>query len=255
MQRLSQVCSQSLPFPASASDPKAQVEKPGTALSAEALKGFLLGPYAYLREQIFELIKKDKTFAHYHLNEMTKEEERHAAARQALLLAKLYGPNLDQMINEPLYLLEFIAAVTQFNQALATKLSVHYILYVKTIMSLGTLKHQPFIKKALSLEDYGSFAMTELGHGSNVSAIETTATYDHPTRSFILNTPKETAMKFWIGAASEVATITVLVAQLIIDGKKKGVHIFVVPLRSKKDRTLYPGIMIGDCGSKTGVAF
>jgi acyl-CoA oxidase len=38
-------------------------------------------------------------------------------------------------------------------------------------------------------------------------------------------------MKFWIGGAANVATITVVWAQLYIKGKCYGVHAYVVPLR------------------------
>jgi acyl-CoA oxidase len=45
----------------------------------------------------------------------------------------------------------------------------------------------------------GGFAMTEMGHGSNVRELETMATYDKETEEFIINTPTTTATKFWIG--------------------------------------------------------
>ncbi len=45
----------------------------------------------------------------------------------------------------------------------------------------------------------GGFAMTEMGHGSNVREIETTATFEKTTQEFILHTPTLSATKFWIG--------------------------------------------------------
>jgi len=39
----------------------------------------------------------------------------------------------------------------------------------------------------------------ELGHGSDVRGIETTATYDHSTKEFIIKTPSDFAQKYFIG--------------------------------------------------------
>jgi acyl-CoA oxidase len=60
-------------------------------------------------------------------------------------------------------------------------------------------------------------------------------------------------MKFWIGAAANLATMTVCWAQLYIDGVCYGVHVFVVPLRDPSTHDLLPGVLIGDCGPKNGL--
>jgi len=40
-------------------------------------------------------------------------------------------------------------------------------------------------------------------------------------------------MKFWIGAAAQLANMSIIWAQLIVNGKKYGPHPFVVPIRSQ----------------------
>lgn len=60
-------------------------------------------------------------------------------------------------------------------------------------------------------------------------------------------------MKFWIGAAANVANIAAVWAQLYIDDKCYGVHVYLVPLRDSITHNVLPGITIGDCGPKNGV--
>lgn len=62
-------------------------------------------------------------------------------------------------------------------------------------------------------------------------------------------------MKYWIGAAAEVANTSTIWAQLIIDGKSQGPHPFIVPLRCKKTHQVLPGVTIGDCGPKNGLNY
>ena len=60
-------------------------------------------------------------------------------------------------------------------------------------------------------------------------------------------------MKFWIGAAAQLATMSVIWAQLIVKGKSHGPHPFIVPLRDKKTHELLKGCIVGDCGHKNGL--
>ena len=74
----------------------------------------------------------------------------------------------------------------------------------------------------------GTYAQTELGHGSDVAHLETTATYDISTDEFVMHTPTETATKWWPGDMGLFCTHAAIYANLIIDGKKYGVMPFMV---------------------------
>lgn len=52
---------------------------------------------------------------------------------------------------------------------------------------------------------------------------------------------------------SSTGNMSVIWAQLILDGKKYGPHPFLVPIRDPKTMELLPGVTIGDCGHKNGV--
>ena len=69
--------------------------------------------------------------------------------------------------------------VNNYNIGVSTKFAVMLILYYQTLKVLGTEKHRPAIERLLSTEELGCFALTELGHGSDVKGLMTTATYDH----------------------------------------------------------------------------
>ena len=59
-------------------------------------------------------------------------------------------------------------------------------------------------------------------------------------------------MKYWIGGLAEISNVTILWAQLVINGKSEGPHPFYFPTRCKKTHKVLPGITIGDCGPKKG---
>ncbi|TFK73089.1 acyl-CoA oxidase [Pluteus cervinus] len=97
----------------------------------------------------------------------------------------------------------------------------------------------------------GCYLQTELGHGTNVQALETTATYIPDTREFEIHSPTLTSSKWWIGALGKMATHGVVQARLILPGgKDAGPHLFFVQLRSLEDHRVVPNITIGDIGPK-----
>ncbi|MFZ5970254.1 MAG: acyl-CoA dehydrogenase [Bacteroidota bacterium] len=137
--------------------------------------------------------------------------------------------------------------------SLVVKFGVQFGLWGMSVYFLGTEKHhKKYLKQIGTLELPGCFAMTETNHGSNVKGIETTATYDHATKTFTIHTPNENARKEYIGNAALHGRMATVFAKLIIDGKDYGVSAFVVPLRDAQGNTL-PGITIQDCGRKLGL--
>lgn len=140
-----------------------------------------------------------------------------------------------------------------FDHSLAIKLGVHFFLWGGAIQFFGTKRHHD--KWLRDTENYvvkGCFAMTELGHGSNVRGIETIAIYDSKTGEFVINTPCESAQKYWIGGAANHATHTIIFSQLHINGISQGVHAFIAQIRDSNGNVC-PNVRIADCGHKIGL--
>ncbi|KAK1610056.1 hypothetical protein QYE76_033729 [Lolium multiflorum] len=149
--------------------------------------------------------------------------------------------------------LALLEALGVYDHSLVIKIGVHFFLWGGAIKFLGTKRHHD--KWLSDTENYvikGCFAMTELGHGSNVRGIETIATYDSQTREFVINTPCESAQKYWIGGAANHATHTIVFAQLHMNGRNEGVHAFIAQIRDQ-DENVLPNIHIADCGHKIGL--
>ena len=137
--------------------------------------------------------------------------------------------------------------------SLQIKSGVQWGLFGAAVMHLGTEKHhEKWLPGIMSLEIPGAFAMTETGHGSDVSAVGTTATYDETTQTFVLNTPFRAAWKDYLGNAALHGEAAVVFAQLITKGVNHGVHAFYVPIRDKKKNFL-DGIGGEDDGLKGGL--
>ena len=136
--------------------------------------------------------------------------------------------------------------------SLMIKSGVQWGLFGGAVQALGTERHHAdLLRRLMALEVVGCFAMTETGHGSDVSSIGTTATYDPATQEFVVDTPDPASRKDYIGGAAEDADTAVVFAQLATGGRSHGVHAFVVPLRVEgRD---HPGVWRGDDGRKMGL--
>ena len=137
--------------------------------------------------------------------------------------------------------------------SLQIKSGVQWGLFGAAILHLGTAKHhEQWLPDVINLKTPGAFAMTEIGHGSDVASIGTTATYDPDTEEFDLHTPFAGAWKEYLGNAALHGQAAVVFAQLITRGVNHGVHAFYVPIRTP-DGKMMPGVGSEDDGVKGGL--
>lgn len=135
----------------------------------------------------------------------------------------------------------------------ATPYALHFSMFFVCLREQSTPEQQDlFLKRAENYDIIGCYAQTELGHGSNVRGLETTATWNPEDRTFTLHSPHLTASKWWIGSLGLVATHAVVMAQLVINAKSFGPHPFVVPIRDQRTHLAFEGVHVGDVGPKFG---
>lgn len=130
---------------------------------------------------------------------------------------------------------------------------LHRSMFITTIENMCTDEQkEKWLQPAMNYEIIGCYAQTELGHGSNVQGIETIAVYDTETQQYDLHSPTMTASKWWIGGLGRSATHAIVMAILVLNGKRMGPHPFMVQIRDVQTREVLPGIYIGDIGPKMG---
>ena len=135
-------------------------------------------------------------------------------------------------------------------------LSLHYGVFMSTLRSQTSQEQRDWwLDAGYKLNFIGCYAQTELGWGSNVRALKTTATFVPGAGidgdgEWEIHTPTLRSIKWWSTGLFS-ATHAALYAQLILNGESKGVHVFFVQLRGP-DLTPLKGIEMGDIGRKIG---
>lgn len=238
-----------------APEPEKAESAPVPAFDIAGLSAILQGEHAAVREKV-KIILSDPAFRYRY--GLPKEEYRELVLRwcQALAQQGLGALSYPDFAGGENDLGKFIAAfetIALHDLSLTVKFGVQFGLFGGSILNLGTEKHhKKYLRRAGTLALPGCFAMTELGHGSNVRDIETTATFDAEQDGFVIHTPTESARKDYIGNAARHGRLATVFARLVIGAQEHGVHAFLVPIRSKDGQPL-PGVKIADCGEKLGL--
>ncbi len=133
------------------------------------------------------------------------------------------------------------------------KSGVQFGLFAGAVANLGTRwHHDTFLPDITSMKLLGCYAMTELGHGSDVSGLETTITYVPETDEYEVHSETPEATKAYIGNAARDGSMAVVFGQLLVRGRHHGVHAVLVPIRDEQGAAL-PGVTIADHGVKGGL--
>lgn len=121
---------------------------------------------------------------------------------------------------------------------------LHMSMFINTLETMASEEQQKkFLPLARSFQIIGTYAQTELGHGSNLQRLETEAVFDRKTDSFIMNTPTLTATKFWPGALGRSSNYVLLMAQLYTPDRTQacGLQMFFVQIRDLDTHEPLPG--------------
>ncbi|WP_445159629.1 acyl-CoA dehydrogenase family protein [Mycobacterium sp. Dal123C01] len=232
---------------------------PETTTTAQYLRNALDGRFRDVKNQTREWLSREQFRPHYTPNTVLARAK---VAEQMALIAgagisdegfrKEHGGTGD--VGAAVTMIEMLA---MSDLSLMVKAGVQWGLFGGAVENLGTERHhEAYVKKIINLEMLGCFAMTETGHGSDVQALETTATYDAETEEFVIHSETPSARKDYIGGAAETARFASVFAQLITfeDGEpvNHGVHCLLVPIRDEDGNDL-PGVTTSDCQYKGGL--
>ncbi|XP_015254596.1 PREDICTED: peroxisomal acyl-coenzyme A oxidase 1 isoform X2 [Cyprinodon variegatus] len=199
------------------------------------------------RREIESLVFSDPDFNEEDPNFLSRSERYDQAVRksaQMILKLREYG------IADPeeIYYYKRMAIGNQHEA-----FGLHFTMFIPSLRSLcDPQQAKKWLSLAESYQAVGTYAQTELGHGTHLRGLETTATYDPATQEFVLNSPTVSSIKWWPGGLGKTSNHAIVLAQLYSLGNCHGLHAFIVPIRDMTTHEPLPGIVVGDIGPKFG---
>ncbi len=222
---------------------------------AASLRAYLDRPHAELRDGVRGLLTEPALMLPL---ELDKDEYRELVLEAVRRLARegigsLGYPEEFGGGGEPAAAIAAFETLALGDLSVLVKFGVQFGLFGGSVLQLGTERHhQRYLQRIASLELPGCYAMTEVGHGSNVRALETTATYDPEADELVVHTPNPGAAKDWIGNAARHGRLATVFARLVVDDVDHGIHAVLVPIRDEQGTAL-PHVRIEDRGLKEGL--
>ncbi|KAM4692043.1 peroxisomal acyl-coenzyme A oxidase 1 isoform 2-T2 [Rhinophrynus dorsalis] len=199
------------------------------------------------RREIESLVLNDPSFQHEDPNFLSRSERYEVAIKKSALMVQKMR---EHGISDPEEIYWFKRS------CLGSKtdpLSLHYSMFSNMLANqCMDSQREKWLPLAKRLQVIGTYAQTELGHGTHLRGLETTATYDPSTQEFILNSPTVSSIKWWPGGLGKTSNHAVVLAQLYTQGECKGLHAFIVPIRQLGTHEPLPGVVVGDIGPKFG---
>ncbi|PIA55077.1 hypothetical protein AQUCO_00800074v1 [Aquilegia coerulea] len=228
-------------------------------VSTSDLSNYMRGKYREIQERVFDYFNSRPDLQTP--VEISMDEHRQLCYKQLIGVVREAGIKpFKYIFEDPAKYFAIVEAVGSVDMSLGIKMGVQYSLWGGSVLNLGTKKHRDKYYDGIDNMEYmGCFAMTELHHGSNVQGLQTTATFDPITDNFIIDTPNDGAIKWWIGNAAVHGKFATVFARLILPthdikgDSDMGIHAFIVPIRDMKTHQTLPGIEIHDCGHKVGL--
>eukprot|EP00485_Elphidium_margaritaceum_P007364 CAMPEP_0202687112 /NCGR_PEP_ID=MMETSP1385-20130828/2814_1 /ASSEMBLY_ACC=CAM_ASM_000861 /TAXON_ID=933848 /ORGANISM="Elphidium margaritaceum" /LENGTH=676 /DNA_ID=CAMNT_0049341837 /DNA_START=32 /DNA_END=2062 /DNA_ORIENTATION=+ len=203
-----------------------------------------------LRAGLRRLIASDPIFiAKYHLS-LAEERELALQRLKRFTDTKLFSVRNFRDNPGAIFAAHEIAGFA--DGSMATKMTVQFNLFGGTVLKLGTHRHHcnGFLDEIDSLRSIGCFGLTELGFGNNAVEMQTTATYEAATGTWLIDTPSSLAQKYWITNSAIHAQWCVVFAQTIVEGRHEGIHGFLVQIRDHATHAVCDGVRIEDMGYK-----
>nr|XP_060620629.1 peroxisomal acyl-coenzyme A oxidase 1 isoform X1 [Anolis sagrei ordinatus] len=201
------------------------------------------------RKEIEALVINDPDFAHEDVNFLSRSQRyEEAIKKSALMVMKLreYG------IADPEEIYWFKSVCTGMPKPILP-IDLHYSMFTNALENqCSDTQREKWLPLASRFQIIGTYAQTEMGHGTHLRGLETTATYDPATQEFIVNSPTVTSIKWWPGGLGKTSNHAIVLAQLYTQGKCHGLHAFIVPIRQLGTHEPLPGITVGDIGPKFG---
>lgn len=232
---------------------------PGDSALAASLQKVLDGRWADARERTREAMSPDM------LNPigLSVEQHREHVLSQLQRLADSGMPALGFPVSDGGEgdtggVLTSFEMLGHLDLSVMVKAGVQWGLFGGAIANLGNAEtREKYLPGVMSLDLLGCFAMTEIGQGSDVQNLETTATFDRDTGEFVVHSPTASSEKAYIGNAARDGRMAAVFAQLITHGDdggelRHGVHCLLVPIRDEAGTTM-SGVTITDHGHKGGL--